>query len=136
MPIKNKRLRKKWDREYYLKTREETLKKQKLAYKEWKESFTPEEFFDLNRRYVLLYRYKLTPEKFEELISSQNYCCKLCKEKTKKFVVDHDHKCCSGRRSCGKCIRGLLCIRCNAMLGPVERVGLVKIKIYLGILDA
>ena len=61
MPIKNKRLRKQWQRKYYIKNRKSTLRKQKLAYKEWKESFTPEEFFDLNRKYVLLYRYKLTP---------------------------------------------------------------------------
>lgn len=36
------------------------------------------------------------------------------------FVVDHDHNCptCKGAPvSCGLCVRGFLCFRCNAMLG-------------------
>lgn len=32
--------------------------------------------------------------------------------------VDHDHACCPERaRSCGECIRGVLCGSCNLMLG-------------------
>lgn len=34
---------------------------------------------------------------------------------------DHDHECCSGR-CCGKCRRGLLCSRCNTVLGHVEEI--------------
>ena len=35
--------------------------------------------------------------------------------------VDHDHACCpEGGRSCGKCIRGLLCMECNKYLGFYE----------------
>jgi len=34
--------------------------------------------------------------------------------------IDHDHKCCPGRTACGRYVRGLLCSRCNLLLGMVE----------------
>lgn len=37
--------------------------------------------------------------------------------KTKALAVDHDHKCCPGRTSCGKCVRGLLCGVHNEQFG-------------------
>jgi hypothetical protein len=38
---------------------------------------------------------------------------------------DHDHRCCSHRASmtsptCGKCNRGLVCLRCNVLLGYAD----------------
>jgi len=35
----------------------------------------------------------------------------------KGWVVDHDHACCPGERSCPKCRRGVLCQWCNNVLG-------------------
>jgi hypothetical protein len=36
--------------------------------------------------------------------------------------VEHDHACCQRKnRSCGKCVRGLLCHTCNIALGHIER---------------
>jgi hypothetical protein len=32
-------------------------------------------------------------------------------------VVDHDHSCCPGKKSCGKCVRGLIHWSCNVLLG-------------------
>jgi len=36
------------------------------------------------------------------------------------IFVDHNHACCPEKRSCGKCRRGLLCLRCNIGLGYIE----------------
>jgi hypothetical protein len=36
------------------------------------------------------------------------------------LVVDHDHDCCPGPFSCGRCIRGLICTLCNTALGMVR----------------
>jgi len=36
------------------------------------------------------------------------------------ITVDHDHACCEGVGSCGKCIRGLAHMRCNQGFGQVE----------------
>lgn len=35
-------------------------------------------------------------------------------------AVDHDHNCCEGAISCGKCIRGILCRKCNVALGYLQ----------------
>lgn len=36
---------------------------------------------------------------------------------SRRLAVDHDHKCCPGPTSCGKCIRGLLCQIHNVQFG-------------------
>lgn len=64
-------------------------------------------------------KFGITPEQYNELLESQNYCCAICNEKenviharTKeviKLAVDHCHK--------TKKIRGLLCNRCNFGIG-------------------
>jgi len=65
-----------------------------------------------------LSRWKLTLEKFEEIKAEQNNSCLICgREFFETPAVDHDHKCCPSGKSCGKCIRGLLCRACNTGLG-------------------
>ena len=59
-------------------------------------------------------RHGITPEQFEKLLNSQNGVCAICgnPERTRKRLsIDHDHACCPGIKTCGKCIRGLLCFR-------------------------
>lgn len=69
-----------------------------------------------NRAYDLQYKYRLTEEDFGKLWAAQAGLCGIClKPLTRdKFThVDHDPQCCTGRRSCGRCVRGLLCFHCN-----------------------
>lgn len=62
--------------------------------------------------------FKMTVEEFERKRAGQNNRCGICDEEfTVTPSVDHDHECCLGNRSCGKCVRGLLCKKCNAGIG-------------------
>ena len=37
-----------------------------------------------------------------------------------KLRVDHDHFCCPEGQSCDKCVRGILCHKCNTALGLLD----------------
>lgn len=67
---------------------------------------------------TLIKRYNLSLDEYELILKKQNYKCGICKidrgnKNVEHLFVDHDHKCCPGRFSCGKCVRGLLCDKCN-----------------------
>jgi len=66
--------------------------------------------------------YDMSLESYQELFERQNGICAICKEPPGKWAlrVDHNHSCCPGAKTCGKCIRGLLCMRCNAALERLE----------------
>ncbi len=66
--------------------------------------------------------FNITLEQYNEILAKQNFVCAICEEKEKtvhhvtgrlkSLAVDHDHV-------TGK-IRGLLCQRCNRVLGKVR----------------
>ncbi len=70
------------------------------------------------RKYFLKYRFGLTLERWDALLISQSGRCYLCEDLlTSRIDVDHDHSCCPGSKTCGKCIRGLACQKCNQGVG-------------------
>ena len=75
---------------------------------------------DKLRALSLKFKFKITPEEFDDKLAKQNNRCSLCDDlfcPENPPCMDHNHACCSGDRSCGKCVRGLLCSTCNAGIG-------------------
>lgn len=74
---------------------------------------------DHERTVDLRRHFGLDPARYDELEAGQDGVCAICRkpEPRRRMDVDHDHDCCPGRSSCGYCIRGLLCSRCNQGLG-------------------
>lgn len=79
----------------------------------------PERVREQGRRNNLKRYYNLTEEDYDELLVKQGGVCAVCGTNNpggrgRYFHIDHDHfHCPVGARSCGQCIRGLLCHTCN-----------------------
>jgi hypothetical protein len=68
---------------------------------------------EMMRQWHLQHKYGITLDDYNERLSTQNGGCAICKEVvTHTLHVDHDH--------ITKLIRGLLCNRCNHVLGLVR----------------
>ena len=91
-----------------------------LACKRRWNSANPESV-QLSYRKTLCKKHGITLKDYDSMWFLQGGVCAICKnvekEKRGRLHIDHDHKCCPGRHSCGKCIRGLLCSKCNQALG-------------------
>ncbi|MER6292390.1 endonuclease domain-containing protein [Streptomyces althioticus] len=66
-------------------------------------------------------RYGLTIWRMNAILRVQDDECAICgqypgdagMEGISYWQVDHDHSCCDRSGSCGRCVRGLLCMTCN-----------------------
>ena len=91
---------------------------------------------DQYRSYELKKRHKITLEIYNKKLEEQNGLCAICGMSgnfSRNLAVDHDHSCCNHDKSCGKCLRGLLCTACNSGLGSFRDniESLKKAIIYL-----
>ena len=75
-----------------------------------------------SRERNLLVKYKMTLAEFDARLAAQGGVCAMCGElPASQWHVDHDHGCCpKGGESCGKCVRGIVCARCNLAVGIYE----------------
>ena len=104
-------------KEYYV-TNKERVKKNAAAWKE-KNPDKIKEHAERERSRT----YGITIEHYNNLLDQQNNRCAICREEDKSgraLAVDHDHSCCPGKKSCGRCVRQLLCLRCNSILGYIK----------------
>lgn len=82
--------------------------------------------------------YGITQAEYEAIYLAQGGKCAICQVATgkrKRLAVDHDHDCTQGHPpniGCSKCIRGLLCSRCNyTLLGKYNEASLRRALTYL-----
>lgn len=76
----------------------------------------------LNKR---LAQHGLSQQEYDSLLRMQEGKCPVCNEQLPDdnavghdaAVIDHDHACCPGRYSCGRCVRGILHRQCNSAIG-------------------
>jgi Recombination endonuclease VII len=107
--------RRKFERKRY-----HTPKRKQYCKKYQKEYRKRPKAIETARRYHLKKTYNISIDEYNRLFTKQRCECAICQESIKtnrNFAIDHNHKCCPGKKSCGKCIRGLLCNRCNTILG-------------------
>jgi hypothetical protein len=77
------------------------------------------------RARLLRKRYAMSLDDYDSMSERQSGRCAVCGTNCpggpgSVLHVDHDHSCCPGQKTCGKCVRGLLCDKCNKALGYAD----------------
>jgi hypothetical protein len=78
----------------------------------------------VRERRRILRLYNITQADYDAMIVRQGSRCAVpsCRTDTpgghgENWKIDHDHACCPGKGSCGRCVRGLTCNNCNLAMG-------------------
>ena len=97
----------------------------------YKTGYGSEEKRERDKLNRLRYRCKafgITVEQYMDMYNKQQGRCAICgrtEEEAggRRLAIDHDHNCCPDQcKSCGKCVRALLCSDCNIFVGFYESV--------------
>lgn len=101
-------------KEYRIKNSE----KLKKSAREWQKN-NPDRVKLLKRKSNLK-KYGLSIEDYDILLKLQGGSCAICNS-VNNLQIDHDHKCCQDNaRSCGNCVRGIICGNCNTMIANAK----------------
>jgi hypothetical protein len=124
-PEAHERKRKRF-RDWYAVNRDEQLPIQRERMKQDRLD-NPDKFWARD----LWNHHKMTVEEYNRCLEEQDNVCALCHQperakdprtgKIKRLAVDHDHRCCHGKNSCGRCNRGLVCRICNEALIKIDQ---------------
>ena len=113
------------------KWREENRAHHNAYHAEWKKNRRKIDR-EIFKKYDLQKMFKVSLEWYQETLQKQNKVCAICRmpetqihqstNEVCSLAVDHDRACCAGNKSCGRCVRGLLCAKCNQALHKVELI--------------
>ena len=96
-------------------------------------------------------KFGVSRKQYDAMLAAQGGVCWICKREPdfgrESLSVDHDHRCCDDKdKTCGNCIRGLICGACNLALGLFDhnperleaslkylREGVPHVLAYLGL---
>ena len=81
--------------------------------------------YEKRRLYRIAKKYGISGDQYLEMYAAQGGRCKICdvheSKLDKRLHIDHDHACCPGAYDiCGKCVRGLICKKCNTSISYFE----------------
>lgn len=67
-------------------------------------------------------RHGMTVAEVRARLDAVDWRCGICADdlRDQRRAIDHDHTCCPGAQSCGLCVRGILCTRCNVGIGMLK----------------
>jgi Recombination endonuclease VII len=112
-------------REYYLRNRERCIERSRRQRSEGGERYRM-----MVRNCMLRQRYGIDHDEYERMLERQGGACAICgterpakNERWKRFDIDHCHR--TGR------VRGLLCKRCNKIVGVLELPEINAARRYL-----
>lgn len=81
--------------------------------------------------------YGISLQQYNKMLADQGGVCWICCREpsdSRALAVDHDHSCCPGGKTCGKCTRKLLCENCNRGIGMFadDPIRIMRAATYLG----